>query len=62
MVKHLNALSGAGLLRSDRRGREVLFEVEGDRLKVATDWLERIGRLWDERLVALVKHLSGHEG
>lgn len=59
VVKHLAALSGAGLLRSDRRGREVLFAVEADRLTVATDWLERIGRVWDERLVALVKQLSG---
>lgn len=62
VVKHLTALSAAGLLTSDRRGREVLFEVEADRLKVATEWLERIGRRWDERLVALVKHLSGPDG
>ena len=59
VVKHLTSLSTAGLVRPDRRGREVLFSVETDQLKVATDWLERVGRVWDERLVALVKHLSG---
>lgn len=58
VVKHLGALSAAGLVSSDRRGREVLFAVEPDRLTPATDWLDRIGRVWDERLVALVKHVS----
>ena len=58
VVKHLAALSAAGLVSSDRRGREVLFAVESDRLRPATDWLDRIGRVWDERLVALVKHVS----
>ncbi len=58
VVKHLTALSVAGLLQSDRRGREVLFTVQPDALRPAADWLERIGRRWDERLVALVKQLS----
>jgi DNA-binding transcriptional ArsR family regulator len=58
VVKHLGALGGAGLVRSHRRGREVLFAVEADQLGVATEWLDRIGRVWDERLAALVKHLS----
>lgn len=58
VVKHLGALAGAGLVRSQRRGREVLFAVEADQLGVATEWLDRIGRVWDERLAALVKHLS----
>jgi len=58
VVKHLSALAGAGLVRSDRRGREVLFAVEPERLRLATDWLDRIGRVWDERLVVLVKQLS----
>ena len=58
VVKHLSALTGAGLLQAQRRGREVLFSVEPARLDPATQWLERIGHLWDQRLVALVKHLS----
>lgn len=58
VVKHLGALSAAGLVSSDRRGREVLFAVRSDRLKTATDWLDRVGQMWDERLVALVKHVS----
>lgn len=61
VVKHLGALATAGLVRSDRRGREVLFTVESGSLRVATEWLEHIGRKWDERLVALVKHLTPRE-
>lgn len=62
VVKHLSALVAAGMLRPDRQGREVLFEVEPDRLRVATDWLERVGKIWDRRLVDLVKQLSPDEG
>ena len=58
VVKHLSALAGAGLVQSDRQGREVLFSVDPVRLRVASDWLEQVGRTWDRRLVALVKHLS----
>ncbi len=58
VVKHLSALAAAGVVRSDRRGREVLFTVEPEALHLATDWLERIGREWDRRLVALLKHLA----
>lgn len=58
VVKHLSALGAVGLVHSDRRGREVLFAVEAEPLRAATDWLEQIGRIWDRRLVALVKHLS----
>lgn len=59
VVKHLSALSAAGLVRSERRGREVLFAVDAERLRPATRWLEDIGRQWDDRLTALVKHLGG---
>ena len=58
VVKHLSALAGAGLVQSDRQGREVLFTVDPAQLRVASDWLDQIGRTWDRRLVALVKHLS----
>lgn len=61
VVKHLTALAGAGLVQSDRHGREVLFTVEPSQLRVASDWLEAVGRTWDRRLVALVKHLSPPE-
>lgn len=61
VVKHLAALAGAGLVQSDRQGREVLFTVDPTQLRVASSWLESVGRTWDRRLVALVKHLTPPE-
>lgn len=66
VVKHLGALSEAGLVRSDRRGREVLYGLVPERLRAATTWIDQVGRLWDTRLTALAEHLgaapAGREG
>ena len=58
VVKHLGALTTAGLVSPERRGREVLYGLEPGALDGAAAWLETVGRAWDRRLVALVKHLS----
>jgi DNA-binding transcriptional ArsR family regulator len=57
VVKHLGALSAAGLLHSERRGREVLYGVVPERLSEATAWLADVGARWDHRLQALAEHL-----
>ena len=57
VVKHLGALSEAGLLQSERRGREVLYGVVPERLQEATDWLADVGSRWDRRLSALADQL-----
>lgn len=59
LVKHLGALAAAGLVSARRQGREVLYAVEPAPLADAAGWLEQVGRTWDRRLVALVKHLGG---
>lgn len=59
LVKHLGALAAAGLVSARRHGREVLYSVEPASLADAAGWLEQVGRAWDRRLVALVKHLGG---
>ena len=58
LVKHLSALSSAGLLHSERRGREVLYGVVPHSLSGATDWLTEVGRRWDVRIQALSEHLE----
>lgn len=45
--KHLAALADAGLVQSERRGRETRFH------------LTRMGEEWDDRLDALARHLLG---
>lgn len=58
VVKHLGALSGAGLLRSERFGREVRYGVVPERLQGASAWLAEVGQKWDDRLDHLTRRLS----
>lgn len=48
--KHLQVLSDASLVRSRRRGRERVWEIEPRRLAQAHAYLDRISRQWDEAL------------
>lgn len=50
ITKHLEVLSAAGLVRSDRRGRERLWNVEADRLDAARHYLDQVSRQWDHAL------------
>lgn len=53
VTKHLRVLETAGLVRSERAGREQHWELEAQRLEDAKDWLETLSRRWDERLERL---------
>ncbi len=59
LVKHLAALSAAGLVDAERRGREVRYEVVPSHLDAAAAWLTDVGRQWDDRIAALRRHLGG---
>jgi DNA-binding transcriptional ArsR family regulator len=48
--KHLLVLERAGLVRSSRRGRERIWQLERRRLKEARRYLETISEQWDEAL------------
>jgi DNA-binding transcriptional ArsR family regulator len=50
ITKHLRVLADAGLVRSTRRGREQVWDLEPRRLADAHDYLNRISRQWDEAL------------
>jgi DNA-binding transcriptional ArsR family regulator len=58
VVKHLSTLAGAGLLRPERHGREVLYGVDPRRLTEVTAWLREVGDQWDRRLDALARQLQ----
>ena len=62
VVKHLSTLTGAGLLRPQRNGREVLYGVDPSRLAEASAWLRDVGEQWDRRLDALSEQLAGPRG
>jgi DNA-binding transcriptional ArsR family regulator len=56
--KHLRALEEAGLVNSDRNGRERIWELETKQLAEARRHLDEISRQWDqavERLRAFVE-------
>ena len=58
VTKHLVALEEAGLVESDRDGRERIWEIRPKRLDAAKQYLEHISSQWDdaiERLRAFVE-------
>src|SRR2546426_12393494 len=58
VTKHLLVLADAGLVRSERQGRESRWELEPDRLEVARRHLDLISEQWTQRLDALARHLD----
>ncbi len=62
VAKHLATLTEAGLVRSERRGREVWYAFDPTPLAMATDWMERVGATWDARLDALARHVATGQG
>jgi DNA-binding transcriptional ArsR family regulator len=50
VTKHLQVLAGAGLVRSTRRGKESLWQVEHRKLEEARRSLDLISQQWDVSL------------
>jgi DNA-binding transcriptional ArsR family regulator len=51
--KHLVVLEQARLISRRKQGREVLYQVEADRLDQATKAVADVAAQWDRRLVAI---------
>ena len=63
IVKHLRVLEGAGLVTHEKRGREVLYALDGGKLLEARAFLDGISAGWDraiDRLRRLVEEPKGH--
>jgi DNA-binding transcriptional ArsR family regulator len=58
VLKHLNALTEAGLLDRTRTGREVRYRFTPGPLSDAVDWMTSVGAEWDERLAVLRRQLG----
>ena len=50
VTKHLRVMQGSGLVRSRRRGRESLWQIDQHRLNDVRRYLEMISKQWDEAL------------
>jgi len=51
--KHLVVLDRAGLVSRRKQGREVLYQVNADRLDQATQAMAELAAQWDRRLDAI---------
>jgi DNA-binding transcriptional ArsR family regulator len=51
--KHLVVLEEAGLISRRKQGREVLYQVEADRLDQATAVMADLAAQWDRRLATI---------
>jgi DNA-binding transcriptional ArsR family regulator len=58
VAKHLGTLRAAELVERARAGREIRYRLRPEPLGDALDWMEQVGTQWDERLVALRRHLA----
>jgi DNA-binding transcriptional ArsR family regulator len=59
VAKHLAALGEAGLVTSERQGRETRYRLTPAPLADAVSWIADVGGEWDARLDALRLHLRG---
>ena len=50
IMKHLNVLSGAGLITRTKAGRTVTCRLTAEPMEQAMDWLNHYQRFWTERL------------
>lgn len=55
VVKHLSALTDAGLLERQRQGREVRYRMTPEPLSDAVGWMAEVGGQWDQRLAGLAR-------
>jgi ArsR family transcriptional regulator, cadmium/lead-responsive transcriptional repressor len=51
--KHLVVLERAGLISRRKHGREVLYQVQADRLDQAAQAMAQLAAQWDRRLAAI---------
>ncbi len=58
VTKHLLVLAEAGLVRSERQGRESRWALEPDQFEVARRYLDLMSEQWSRRLEALERHLD----
>jgi DNA-binding transcriptional ArsR family regulator len=53
VIKHLAVLDRAGLVASQRHGREVRYVVRPEPLVQTAAWMARLAEQWDARLEAI---------
>lgn len=60
VTKHLQVLENAGLVSSDRVGRDRRWRMQTDQLTAARSYLDHISKQWDLRLERLKAFVEGN--
>lgn len=55
VVKHLQQLENATLVKTEKKGREKLYILDAEGLKEVQNWIEIFDEFWDDKLDALQK-------
>src|SRR5512141_1106873 len=58
VTKHLQVLERVGLVRSVRKGRETLFELDATPIETVTQYLDLVSRQWEKKLTDLQTFLN----
>jgi DNA-binding transcriptional ArsR family regulator len=58
VLKHVQLLEDAGLIRTVKAGRVRSCELRREQLEESAQWLERVARMWDRRLDQLEKYTT----
>jgi len=61
VAKHLDALRTAGLVESDKHGRDVRYGLKPGGLEHAGAWMDEVGAAWDRRLATLAKRAGSRK-
>jgi DNA-binding transcriptional ArsR family regulator len=55
--KHLRILSECELVKQEQNGREIYYELSGNKMKEIEKWLEQFREIWENRFNELDKLL-----
>ncbi len=58
ITKHLRVMEDAGVVRSARHGREIVWELEQQRLAEVQRYLDLISKEWDDTLGRLKRFVE----
>jgi DNA-binding transcriptional ArsR family regulator len=58
VMKHLDVLSDAGLIKRNKAGRVVSCALDAKPMQQANEWLERYQRFWTQSFDRLAAHLE----
>lgn len=58
--KHLKVLENANLIVRKKDAQWRLFELQSDSLRVASDWIARYRKFWEDQFDALAEYLNNN--